>query len=80
MCEIGADLVALIAYARVSTEGQTLEAQVRQLKTVGAEKITKEKISGARADRLQLKKAIAVLAPGSIAKGRRSGRHGRAKE
>ncbi len=35
--------MALIAYARVSTEGQTLEAQVRQLKAAGAEKIFKER-------------------------------------
>ena len=37
MCEIGADPMALMAYARVSTEGQTLPAQVAQLKAAGAE-------------------------------------------
>ncbi|MFC5087153.1 recombinase family protein [Microvirga arabica] len=58
--------MALIAYARVSTEGQTLEAQVDQLKAAGAEKIFKEKISGARADRLQLKKAITALGPDDV--------------
>ena len=58
--------MALIAYARVSTEGQTLEAQVRQLKAAGAEKIFKEKVSGARADRPQLKKAIAALGPDDV--------------
>ncbi len=66
MCEIGVDLVALIAYARVSTEGQALEAQVNQLKAAGAEKIFKEKLSGARADRPQLKKAIAALGPDDV--------------
>src|SRR4051794_37306648 len=66
MCEIGADPMPLVAYARVSTEGQTLEAQVVQLKAAGAEKILKEKVSGARADRPQLKKAIAVLEPGDV--------------
>jgi DNA invertase Pin-like site-specific DNA recombinase len=58
--------MAVIAYARVSTEGQTLEAQVAQLKAAGAEKILKEKVSGARADRPQLKKALAALELGDV--------------
>jgi DNA invertase Pin-like site-specific DNA recombinase len=53
--------MAVIAYARVSTEGQALEAQVAQLKAAGAEKVFREKVSGARADRPQLRKAIATL-------------------
>ena len=39
--------MAVIAYARVSTEGQTLKAQLAQLKA-GTEKIFREKVSGAR--------------------------------
>jgi DNA invertase Pin-like site-specific DNA recombinase len=58
--------MAVIAYARVSTEGQTLEAQVAKLKAAGAEKIFKEKVSGARADRPQLKKALAALGPDDV--------------
>src|SRR5215207_140880 len=58
--------MAVIAYARVSTEGQTLEAQLAQLKHAKAERIFKEKVSGARADRPQLKKAIAALEPGDV--------------
>jgi DNA invertase Pin-like site-specific DNA recombinase len=58
--------MAVIAYARVSTEGQTLEAQLTQLKHAKAETIFKEKVSGARADRPQLKKAIAALEPGDV--------------
>src|SRR5215213_8958386 len=61
MCEIGADPMAVIAYARVSTEGQALEAQVAQLKAAGAEKVFREKVSGAKSDRPQLRKAIAAL-------------------
>jgi DNA invertase Pin-like site-specific DNA recombinase len=53
--------MALIAYARVSSEGQTLEAQVHQLKAAGA-----AKIFGARADRPQFKKAIAALGPDDV--------------
>ena len=58
--------MAVIAYARVSTEGQTLEAQLAQLKQAKAGRIFKEKVSGARADRPQLKKAIAALEPGDV--------------
>jgi DNA invertase Pin-like site-specific DNA recombinase len=41
-------------YARVSTDGQSLDTQVRQLRAAGAEKTFKETASGARADRAQL--------------------------
>src|SRR3954463_5362972 len=41
-------------YARVSTDGQTLDAQIAQLKAAGAEKIFCEKMSGARVDRPEL--------------------------
>ena len=58
--------MALMAYARVSTEGQTLAAQVAQLKAAGAETIFKEKVSGVRADRPQLRKALAALEPDDV--------------
>ncbi len=35
-------------YARVSTDGQTLDAQVAQLKMAGAERVFQEKVSGAK--------------------------------
>ena|SRR5829696_4421536 len=49
--------------ARVSTDGQTLDAQVAQLKAAGAEKVFQEKVSGARIDRPQLARLLRALEP-----------------
>jgi DNA invertase Pin-like site-specific DNA recombinase len=56
----------LYGYARVSTDGQTLEAQVSQLRAAGAEKVFREKGSGARSDRMQLRKALGMLEPQDV--------------
>ena len=50
----------LIGYARTSTVEQTagFEAQIRDLKAAGCEKIFKEQVSGARADRVELERAL----------------------
>jgi len=56
----------IIGYSRVSTDGQTLDAQQAQLKLAGADKIFSETISGAITDRRQLKRAIDSLSPGDI--------------
>jgi DNA invertase Pin-like site-specific DNA recombinase len=53
-------------YARVSTDGQTLDAQLAELKAAGAEKIFREKASGAKADRAQLRHVIGQLAKGDL--------------
>jgi DNA invertase Pin-like site-specific DNA recombinase len=53
-----------IGYARVSTDGQTLQAQTEALHAAGCTKIYSEKISGAYSDRPQLAKAIAALGEG----------------
>jgi DNA invertase Pin-like site-specific DNA recombinase len=56
----------IIGYARVSTDGQSLEAQRASLRAAGAERIFSEKISGAITDRKALAKAIAALGSGDI--------------
>src|SRR5580704_2725128 len=45
-------------YARVSTDGQSVEAQVRQLTKAGCRKVFRETASGAKTDRSQLRKAL----------------------
>jgi DNA invertase Pin-like site-specific DNA recombinase len=51
-------------YARVSTDGQSVDAQVRQLKIAGAEKISRETASGAKTDRTQLRRVLDQLDAG----------------
>jgi DNA invertase Pin-like site-specific DNA recombinase len=52
----------IVGYARVSTDGQTLDAQQAALKAAGVERVYAEKISGAKSDRLQLTKMLKMLA------------------
>jgi len=55
-----------LGYARVSTYGQTLDAQLEQLRAEGCAKIYREKVSGARADRRELLKLLKTLKPGDL--------------
>lgn len=55
-----------LGYARVSTYGQMLDAQLDQLRIAGCARIYREKASGARADRRELQWLLRVLAPGDI--------------
>ena len=54
-------MTQLYGYARVSTDGQSLTAQIAELKAAGCPSVFQEKISGARSDRKQLAKLIAGL-------------------
>ena len=56
----------IYGYASVSTDGQSVEAQVKQLRQAGAGKVFRETASGARADRPQLRSALAKLDAGDV--------------
>jgi DNA invertase Pin-like site-specific DNA recombinase len=57
-----------LGYARVSTYGQTLDAQLEQLRAAGCSNrnIYREKVTGARADRRELLRMLKALAPGDV--------------
>ena len=56
----------IYGYARVSTDGQSVEAQVRQLAKAGCTKVFREVASGARTDRTQLRKVLDRLEAGDV--------------
>jgi DNA invertase Pin-like site-specific DNA recombinase len=51
----------IYGYARVSTNGQSVDEQVRQLTKAGCKKVFREMASGARTDRAQLRRALTRL-------------------
>jgi DNA invertase Pin-like site-specific DNA recombinase len=55
-----------VGYARVSTYGQTLGAQLDQLRAAGCAKTFREKVTGARADRRELLKLLKAIGPGDV--------------
>ena len=56
--------MANIGYARVSTDGQTLDAQIAALKAAGAARIYRETASGAKAERKELVRAMKSITAG----------------
>jgi DNA invertase Pin-like site-specific DNA recombinase len=56
----------IYGYARVSTDGQSVAAQVAALTDAGAAKVFREVASGAKTDRQQLRRALRALAAGDV--------------
>jgi DNA invertase Pin-like site-specific DNA recombinase len=56
----------IYGYARVSTYGQTLDAQLAQLKAEGCARIYREKASGAQPARRELLRLLKAIAPGDV--------------
>ncbi len=56
----------IYGYARVSTDGQSVDAQVKALREAGAGKVFRETASGTRSDRAQLSRALAALGKGDV--------------
>jgi DNA invertase Pin-like site-specific DNA recombinase/predicted nucleotidyltransferase len=56
--------MTVFGYARVSTEGQTLDAQLGALKEAGCTRIFRESISGANADRPELTRLLGMIGDG----------------
>ena len=53
-------------YARVSTDGQSVDAQVRQLKAAGCKTVFREVASGAKTDRAQMRRLLGQLDNGDV--------------
>ena len=58
--------VTIYGYARVSTGGQSVDAQARQLRAAGAGKVFREVASEAKTDRPQLARLVSELAAGDV--------------
>jgi DNA invertase Pin-like site-specific DNA recombinase len=56
----------IYGYAQVSTDGQSVDLQVRQLTKAGCKKVFRETASGARTDRVQLRKALKQTDAGDV--------------
>jgi DNA invertase Pin-like site-specific DNA recombinase len=56
----------IYGYARVSTDGQSVGAQVRQLAKAGCKKVFRETANGAETDRTQLRKALEQIDAGDV--------------
>lgn len=55
-----------IGYARVSTDGQSVAAQVAELTAAGCDRVFQETASGAKTERAQLQRALTALQSGDV--------------
>lgn len=58
--------MAMIGYARVSTEDQDLTAQVKQLTEAGCDRLYREKVSGVKRDRPELVAMLDYVREGDV--------------
>jgi DNA invertase Pin-like site-specific DNA recombinase len=58
--------MALLGYARVSTNGQDLAGQDAELMNAGCAKVWRERVSGVKTDRPELAKVLRRLEPGDV--------------
>lgn len=58
--------MTIYGYARVSTDGQSVDAQVQILNGAGCSAVYRETASGGKTDRIQLRRALAVLKAGDV--------------
>ena len=56
----------ICGYARVSTDGQSVDAQVRQLRAARARQVFREVASAAKTDRAQLRRALDQLSDDDV--------------
>jgi DNA invertase Pin-like site-specific DNA recombinase len=56
----------IFGYARVSTDAQDLTNRLAQLKAAGCEKIFRDKLTGAHAERPQLQKLLRTATQGDV--------------
>src|SRR3954468_11612712 len=67
LCRIYVQNVGMIyGYARVSIDGQSVDAQVTALTAAGAEKEFREVASRAKTDRAQVRRVLDALGPGDV--------------
>jgi DNA invertase Pin-like site-specific DNA recombinase len=58
--------MTVYGYARVSSQGQSLEAQLAELKAAGCTRIYQEKVTGKHRERAQLERVLKTLGEGDV--------------